>query len=248
MKYIKNEQGFSPIELTLVIVVIILIGVIGFLVYRESAKTAKTNYVAPHSTAVSSSASPAVNKPSPYSGWKSVCSTSGALCLKYPASWIVSRNTQGPKIITITSPSGKTAIKYWPSGVISSTGNNEQVSIETVTQSNIPGLEVVSQLDEGSSTTAPNFLADIFLRASNSTTPGGRTLSPGITYINSYEPLTYTFQYPSGNAYAQSMYVEDLSTNGDGSNFFSSQLAAQAWLNSPEVKTAAQIMSSATAK
>ncbi len=44
-KYSKNENGFSAVETILIVVIVILIGVVGWLAYKDHSKTT-TNYVA----------------------------------------------------------------------------------------------------------------------------------------------------------------------------------------------------------
>jgi Tfp pilus assembly major pilin PilA len=108
----KYQQGFTIVELFLTIGVIVLIGAVGWLVYKNHSDTSKsstntaqksnTNSTTKNSTATSSST---VN---PYSGWKTYTTQYQKLALKYPSNWQLSdvsnRYGNGPDEIDITSP------------------------------------------------------------------------------------------------------------------------------------------------
>ena len=81
----KNEKGFSAVEIILVLVVVGLIGVVGFMVYKNHNKKPATNTVATTTTTkpATTETKPATD---PYAGWKSYCGDSGA-CFKYPSDW-----------------------------------------------------------------------------------------------------------------------------------------------------------------
>jgi hypothetical protein len=75
----KNEDGFGTIEIILVIFVVVLMGIAGWLVYKNHNKTndAKTTT----STTVNTKPVDA------YAGWKTYCDTTTGGCFRYPADW-----------------------------------------------------------------------------------------------------------------------------------------------------------------
>jgi len=77
MKKTNNESGFSGLEFIVVILVIIILGLVGWLVYKDNHKTSTT----PPKTTTSSTTSN-----SPTSGWNTYKSTLGGFSFKYPSS------------------------------------------------------------------------------------------------------------------------------------------------------------------
>jgi len=79
----KNEAGFSAVEAILILVVLAVIGVAGWLVYKDHHKTTITQ-----TTTKTTSTSSNVSKPltpDPYSGWQSYSDT--YVSFKHPSGW-----------------------------------------------------------------------------------------------------------------------------------------------------------------
>lgn len=111
-KISKNEKGFSVIELVLVLVIVVLIGAAGWLVYKNHYKTtiAKPTATSNGSAAFSSTSSNSTNT---YSGWKQYCDSVNRYCLKYPSNWKFSNNgSSGQAYIGITNISGTLSVGY----------------------------------------------------------------------------------------------------------------------------------------
>lgn len=103
----KNEQGFSAIEIVLTIVVIALIGVVGWTLYKNHHKT--TTLLAKTTTTKT------VATVNPYAGWKTGMLQYEKLTYKYPSNWTVQNISTGATNCTpspgddnvnITSPDG----------------------------------------------------------------------------------------------------------------------------------------------
>ncbi len=108
----KNEEGFSVVEVVLVLVIVGLIGVVGWFVYNNHNK--KTTPSVSTNTTTKSSTTPAkTTTPDPYSGWKTYTSSNSlGLGFKYPASWTVTENKPsdmcaGQSTTTITPPASE---------------------------------------------------------------------------------------------------------------------------------------------
>ncbi|HET8991571.1 MAG TPA: hypothetical protein VFN31_00865 [Candidatus Saccharimonadales bacterium] len=69
----NNQKGFSAVEATLILVIVILIGIVGYMVYKNHHNTTKASV----------SSAPA----NPYAGWKTYTDSSGVFTFKYPADW-----------------------------------------------------------------------------------------------------------------------------------------------------------------
>lgn len=70
----KNQKGFGPIELLILLLVVAVICVGGWYAWRHNHDDAKTKAAA-------------TNTQDPYSGWKSYCNTITSDCFKYPSDW-----------------------------------------------------------------------------------------------------------------------------------------------------------------
>lgn len=82
----NNQKGFSAVEVVLVLVIVALMGAVGFLVYKNHNKTTTAS-------GATSTTKPAATTPAPTdptSGWKSYANTYGHFTIKYPSTWVSS--------------------------------------------------------------------------------------------------------------------------------------------------------------
>lgn len=80
-KLSKSELGFGTVEIILVIIILALIGVVGWFVYKNQNKT----------TTSSNTTTGPVNTPTtvdPYADWTAYSSSDGQYSLKYPKTWV----------------------------------------------------------------------------------------------------------------------------------------------------------------
>lgn len=84
-----NEKGFSAVEAILIICILILIGVVGWLVYKDHHKTSAVPVSTTASTSKPAISTKTTTTPTtnPYIGWKTYCSTFTDACFKYNPSW-----------------------------------------------------------------------------------------------------------------------------------------------------------------
>ena len=100
-KLSKNQKGFTAVETVLVIAILVLIGVVGWLVYKNHHKTTtSTTYSSTAKTSTSSSTTKTTTpttttKPpaNPYAGWKTY-TTSDSTSFKYPTNWTLTTSSQ----------------------------------------------------------------------------------------------------------------------------------------------------------
>lgn len=83
----KDEKGFSAVELVLVLVIVALIGVIGWFVYKNHNKTTNNSSVSSTSNSSASTQPKTTSAPDPYTGWQTYSSSSLGVSFKYPANW-----------------------------------------------------------------------------------------------------------------------------------------------------------------
>lgn len=108
-KLSKNQKGFTAFEVTVVILIVVLIGVVGWLVYRNYHKNSpaySTALIKPATTTKPTTPTPPVN---PYASWKSYALTYEKLTLMYPANWTVadqSSATAKHDEVTLSSTDG----------------------------------------------------------------------------------------------------------------------------------------------
>lgn len=108
----NNEKGFGAVEGLLIVAVVVLLGVVGYMVYKNHNKTT-TPTTASTTTSTKTTTTPAKTTATPttvdpYAGWKTA-STVGNVSVKYPSSWTVKDNSSSNNnraALTITSPDG----------------------------------------------------------------------------------------------------------------------------------------------
>lgn len=116
IKLKNNQKGFSLIEAILLVAIVVLIGVVGWLVYKDHHKT--------------TAKSAAITKQSakPYAGWASYTTSYYKVSLKYPATWKLDTSASIPysdgtadDAVNLTSPDGFSMnVDYGNSGACSS--------------------------------------------------------------------------------------------------------------------------------
>jgi hypothetical protein len=94
----RTEKGFSAVEILIAIVIIILVGVIGYMVFKnhQQAKTNQTN-----SKTINKGTLPGGTITTTTAGWKSYELTNEKLKFNYPPSWTIANGnpTAGDNII-----------------------------------------------------------------------------------------------------------------------------------------------------
>src|SRR5260221_2473378 len=82
MQTVKNNQsGFGAIELALVVIVLVLLGATGWIVYQRQATPSST------STTTTNTTKPPTITTDPTANWKRVDSIGGAYSMKVPDGW-----------------------------------------------------------------------------------------------------------------------------------------------------------------
>lgn len=118
MKNLKhNQDGFSAVEIILVLIIVTLLGAIGWYVYNQSKN--KT----PDSMSVSTSSAPQkTTETDPYAGWKSYTLVHEKASFKYPSDWTLKDTNTDPVMsdmdsIELKAPSGASlTISAHPAG------------------------------------------------------------------------------------------------------------------------------------
>jgi Tfp pilus assembly protein PilE len=82
----KNEAGFSPVEIVMVLVIVALLGAVGFLVYKNQHKTTTASVTTATATKQPATKTPLASTDQ-YAGWKSYTLKYEKLTFKYPAGW-----------------------------------------------------------------------------------------------------------------------------------------------------------------
>jgi hypothetical protein len=256
----SNETGFSAIEAILILVIIALLVFVGWFVWHSKQTANKTLASATQATTVSKqqaktgSTSSTKATTDPYAGWLSLCSTSGDLCVKYPSDWKLSQSqaqtqTQSVAEYTITNPAGNVAVNYTPNSSGTGGGNtttgaytNNVLSLISPTATAdfkvVRGLttEYQSWLDSGKQY---SYYADYLLTSNAAVQQQG--LSQGTNTGSDAIAYNFTNAKSSSPQVNQNLFV---TIPGNYTDSFDSLAAAQAWLNSSDVKTAGQILAS----
>lgn len=98
----KNETGFSAVELLIILVVVALIGGVGYFVYKSHHKTT------PASVTTSTTTKPATKTTTPtpvdpYAGWQSY--SDSHLSFKYPSGWQAGAGADKYAAVSVTATS-----------------------------------------------------------------------------------------------------------------------------------------------
>jgi Tfp pilus assembly major pilin PilA len=108
-KHKNNQKGFSVLEAILIVVVVVLIGAVGYLVYKNHDRTT-TVVIVTKTVSKPAKSNSTKNK---YAGWLQYCSSHEKACFKYPSTWLLQNNCaasstscRGINNVTITSPAG----------------------------------------------------------------------------------------------------------------------------------------------
>jgi hypothetical protein len=133
MKTLKHDSnGFSAVEFLLVIVVLAVIGFVGYFVANHVNKKTATLATTTSKTALN-----------PYTGWKSYCDHSTKGCFKYPSNWTLDSGNSTPTMtdLTIVSPSNTESVEY-----ISPYGNSETTDPGSFYTASLATLPVTKSL------------------------------------------------------------------------------------------------------
>lgn len=116
----KNNKGFSTIEIAVAIVIVVLIGVAGWLVYKNHHKATapstistkvKTTKDESKNTATANAGQTVTTLPSSvYGGWKTYCDTATNECFDYPVGW--TQATYSYTTFSLKSPDGSVELDY----------------------------------------------------------------------------------------------------------------------------------------
>lgn len=130
----KNESGFSVTEVILVVVIVALIGVVGWLVYKDHHKTTTVNITNTPATKPSTSISSKTATTNPYAGWKSY--SNSQLSFQYPSNWTAG-NGPGDSQSTVADATSST---YASSAT--TTKDNPRASIDLYLQISSDSLTI----------------------------------------------------------------------------------------------------------
>jgi len=132
-----NQKGFSVVEVLVVIIIVGLLGTVGWLVYdRQKNKTDDTN-TASQTTQQKTTTTQTTATVDPYAGWKTTTLQYEKITYQYPSSWVVEDQTsQSFDDITLKSPAGATVSLQ--TGVSSGSPKKTfgSISVNSLAQSN----------------------------------------------------------------------------------------------------------------
>lgn len=236
-KLSRNNQGFSALETILLLVVVGVIGFLGWFVWQMNHNKKSTDTTKPKALQT--------NKPAaadPYAGWKQYCSTEAGYCLKYPSNWTVSEedsNMPGYKNAAITAPDGGIKVSYNPnlSGIGGGCPTNCYFTTTAITPiATAPTTNILQGVSSNDDTggyyplwtvISDKGIADYKLKVGEKTNVGF---------------FIADFSHPTKN----SSNVQTLSVRTTGDNTQKTMTDANAWFSDADVKTAAKILGSLT--
>ncbi|HKR81646.1 MAG TPA: hypothetical protein VJR27_01460 [Candidatus Saccharimonadales bacterium] len=176
------KEGFSIIEAIVIVLVVAVLGLAGWLVWRQGHQPKKTVNSSASQTSKQHSNTQIAN---PYAGWKTYRLENG-LSFKYPADWSTPSGASDPTGIEVNSPAS--GGYYFTVQLV--LGRNTDVNPNFLGVGNIPGT-TIAKLD-ASISGAPLYLVAQNDANSNvtglglATTPGNTTTSFGILDNNGH--------------------------------------------------------------
>jgi hypothetical protein len=245
MKRIKNQSGFTAVEGLLIVLILVVIGSVGYMVYHNNHKT-KT--ASSSNTGVTTTSAKATQSVNPYAGWQQLCSSSGGLCMKYPSSWKLSGSDDAG--YTLTSPSGTIAVAYMPNGTpddgaygYENAGNcpSNVLSVSPIT-TNANNLDIVQAITNCTANVNSSMTSST---PTSSVIPAFDVSSQGLKAgsVDNSSLDVALVNSNSSSSTRQLLYISDLSNTTYGTSS-----AAQQWFSSSDVQTAGKILSSVSYK
>jgi len=245
----KNEQGFGAIEGIIIVAVVVLLGVVGYMVYKNHNKTTPTATTTTPVATTTPTTTPTPKAVDPYAGWKTYTSKTEKASFKYPSDWKsitppLESNEPGADAFTVASPSGEVKVS-WMSAISGLGGACD----DTIAPKNggCPAITVISSKSiKGAS--GLNVISAIV-------TNNGSTYQPWIgvntsDFKNGQNTAYVTFfgrhnsSLPTANGEKQLMFFGTSGPSMSGPKL--SQTDAKAWLSKSEVQKAKLIYESLT--
>lgn len=97
-----KNTGFGVVEIIIAVVVVLVVGLVGWRLYDASKNKPSASTQQPSSSQPNEQTSS-----DPYAGWKTYCDDAQKACFKYPSDWTVDPSSQnGIVSVTLKSPSG----------------------------------------------------------------------------------------------------------------------------------------------
>ena len=234
----RNEQGFSAIEFIMVFVIIVLIGAVGYFIYKNHHQAVKvvtvTKTVTKPSTTTSTSSTT-----NPYAGWRTETLQYEKITYQYPSNWTLTdqsaASTQssgcvypGTDQVTLTSPSMEQVVLHTGTDCI---GDGGALSFGSVPVNSLgQKLYVALENNSGSEPPAPTYPTFACLaQTSSPNTPldftsrnihfsGGESSPPANSFC--YYPYDASSDASSGNAAP----VESVSSIENSTDFATAKL------------------------
>jgi Tfp pilus assembly major pilin PilA len=217
-KKFKNQMGFTAVGGLLVILILAIIGAVGYMVYHNSNKT-KSSSSSTTATQTSTATSTKITANS-YAGWKTFILPVEKLSFKYPSSWdIEPKNTinpstgqawlssqDAPLVITLGAPFGVSIIdgvSNMETGEVEDTSNVTTVKFLGETDYLVPFMNQSNstEIDGGQLFTKPNNLQAL---------PMDKT-AVGLNVSDKYFQITYDLEAPtSPNSVDAKKAINDL--------------------------------------
>ncbi len=253
-KISKNQKGFTVVEGLLIVLILVVIGGVGYMVYHNDHKTKTTSVSTTSATKPATSIKTTTN---PYAGWQSFCSSYGGLCLKYPSNWTLKTTseaasaTQNTDEADITSPSDNVTVDYQPyciqlAAPPAGTWTDNVLSVTSPTSTS--DFKVVKAVSSYQGSSSSNISESLYLTSNTVVQQNGITVGTHTDTTGDVDESAAGFfenAKSSDQSNTQCMNVGSLK-NSTGGNYlnFSSTADAQAWFSTSEAQTADQILSS----
>jgi hypothetical protein len=99
----NNEKGFGAIEGLLIVAVVVLLGIVGYMVYKNHNKATTNNSTTTASTTTTPAKTTTTQPVDPYAGWQSY--SDSHMSFKYPSGWQAGAGADKYAAVSVTATS-----------------------------------------------------------------------------------------------------------------------------------------------
>ncbi len=228
---LKNQKGFTVVEILLVLLILVIVGFGGYYVYHVQHETKVVSASASNKTIINQSKQSLTNNL--YVGWKTYCDKQAKICLRYPPTWTIGSFSG----IGISSPNDNAVVYESPTLGSCANKTPAQIGINNFYVNSINKVSSIQNLEIiGGYSTNGNLQYHPTYILTN------------IKYVNEFGARVgsiINFPNPTWTCFDHGVITASITSIPNGSTTYSnSALEAESWFTTTAAKTSLQIIQS----